>query len=293
MVRGRSLSLIIQIILTLVIITALFFIYKRYKTDEEDYLTFKLIGYYLLGTFRFNLNSLALPAGFIAFWFLFKPKTNISAKKAAVYLGLFFFFYGLLMPSFQEAYFERERQVAASSANIYSLDLKGDLEAIKQKLEIEESVKIEDFDVNFENLGTIKDLRFTFLTRVNDGFVIYHVNLSIDENKYVIWPRKVKQWVQFDRLIEEEQFFYALKHLDLKEAKPKQEYPYYTIKCRGDYTSWAAKDWENYLITETGTIKVENEKLPIEGYGFWIFGNKKIGEGSYESDGNKAYILSY
>lgn len=267
------------------------FIYKKYKTDEEDYLAFKLVGFYLLCTFRFNFNNLPLPAGFIVFLLLFKPKTNNRAKRAAAFLGLFVFIYGLLMPQFQKAYFERQREIGISSTNIYSVDLKGDFQTIREKFEAEGIAKIEDFHVSFEKSGAIKELRYRFLTRDGKGNILHTVLFIAGKNKYTIWKRRVNQWVQYDRLINEEQFFYALEHLDIKQAIPQRDFPYYTIKCRGDYSSWAVKDWDNYFITESGPQKVENEGLPIEGYVFWIFGNRQTGEGSYESDEHKAYVL--
>lgn len=35
------------------VIIALLFIYRKYKEEDEDLLGFKVIGYYLLGAFRF------------------------------------------------------------------------------------------------------------------------------------------------------------------------------------------------------------------------------------------------
>jgi hypothetical protein len=44
----------------------------------------------------------------------------------------------------------------------------------------------------------------------------------------------------------------------------------------GEYSDWTVKDWDNFFITETGPKMVQNEELPIEGYGFWVFGNKLL-----------------
>lgn len=287
--------MLVPVVSTLIMLIAFIFIYRKYKTDDEELLILKLIGYYLLGSFRFNFNSLALPAGFIVYAAFFRPQTNKSVKKAITYLGLFAFFCGILIPFMEKSYFERERVVSASSNNIYTIDLKADYNAIKQKIGISQYTKFEDFEADFEHSGLIKRLSYTFLTNDSNGIVLYRVDYSVNKNKYTIKPTKVNQWAQYNRLISEEQFFYGLNYLDLKKAIPKEEYPYYTVRCPGDYSSWAAKSFDNYLITKDGFKQINDEELPVEGYVFWIFGNKKTDEGdhiSYSSDNNKAYIVS-
>ena len=51
-------------ILWLVVIAlGLIYIYSNYKTDEEDMLGLKLVGYYLLGGFHLNLEALPILLG--------------------------------------------------------------------------------------------------------------------------------------------------------------------------------------------------------------------------------------
>lgn len=84
-------------ILWLVVIAlGLIYIYNNYKTDEEDMLGLKLVGYYLLGGLRLNLEALPIPLGIIIYLFAFKPTLNIDAKKYAAYLGLAGFIIGVI-----------------------------------------------------------------------------------------------------------------------------------------------------------------------------------------------------
>lgn len=283
--------MLIQVLSTLSVVIAFIFIYRKCKTDHEDFLLLKLIGYYLLCSFRFNFNDLALPAGFIIYLAFLKPQINKPVKKAIAYLGLFVFIWGVLTPIIQNSYFEWQRVVNASSNNIYTIDLDKDHNAIKQKLGISEYVKIENFAASFEDSGAIKELKYSFLTNDNKGIVLYKINFSSNKNKYIVKPIKVNNWLQYDELISEDQFFYALSYLDLEKAKPQKEYPYYTVKYYGCYTNWEVKAFENFLVTDNGFNKLNNDELPVSGYVFWIFGNKKIGETSYSSDSNRAYIL--
>lgn len=287
--------MLVSVLSTSIVLIAFIFIYRRYKTDDEEFLILKLIGYYLLCSFKFNFNDLALPVGFIVYAAIFKPNTNKSVKKAIAYLGLFVFFCGILTPFIEKSYFERERVISASSNNIYTIDLNADYNAIKQKMGINEHAKFEDFEADFAQTGSINRLSYTFLTNDSKGIVLYKVNYNADKSKYIIKPTKVNQWLQYNRLISEEQFFYGLNYLDLKKAIPREEYPYYTVRCGGDYSNWAVKDFDNYLITDKGFKQINHEELPVEGYVFWVYGNKKTDEGdhiSYSSENNRAYILS-
>jgi len=282
---------LIQVLLTLPVLIAFIFIYRKYKTDNEDFLLLKLIGYYLLSSFRFNFNKIALPAGFIAYLIFFRPQINKPVKKALASLGLFVFICGLLIPVIQKSYFERQRVVNASSNNIFTINLNRDHNAIKQKLGISEYTKIEEFVASFENSGAIKELRYEFLTNDSKGIVLYYVNFSSNKNEYIINATKVSEWVQYDRLITEEQFFYALDCLDLKQLKPKVEYPLYSIRCSGDYTSLNAQDSNNFLILDKGLNNLNNKDLPVSGYTFWIYGNKRTSKTTSSGDSYKSYSL--
>ena len=121
----------INILLTIVVIAAMLLIYTTYRTDKEDYFILKLLGYYFLGAFRFNFNHIAIPLGFLIYAIFLKPNINRTAKRLAALLGLVIFISGLLIPSISKAYFERDRQIPASSNNLYKMDFNRDWANIK------------------------------------------------------------------------------------------------------------------------------------------------------------------
>ncbi|WP_366922664.1 hypothetical protein MFMK1_003139 [Metallumcola ferriviriculae] len=82
------------VVFSILIIAALVYIYQQ-RENEEEYLVLKLIGYYFLGSFRFNINQLYFPLGFIIFLIVFKPNVNRKIKHWAAYLGLAAFLIGL------------------------------------------------------------------------------------------------------------------------------------------------------------------------------------------------------
>jgi di/tricarboxylate transporter len=59
---------------------------NKNRADEEEFLFIKLIGYYLLGAFRFNFNEFPLPAGFAVYLLFFRPTLNTETKKIAAYM---------------------------------------------------------------------------------------------------------------------------------------------------------------------------------------------------------------
>lgn len=287
--------MLVSILSTLILIIAFIFIYKKYKTEEEELLILKLIGYYFLGGFKFSFNNLPLPVGFIIYAAFLKPRSNKTVKKAIACLGLFAFLCGVLTPYIEKAYFERERVVSVSSNNIYTMDFNKDYNSIKQKLGVIGPTKVEDFQADFDKSGSINRLSYMFLANESNAIVLYRVNYNSNKNKYTIKPMKMKEWLQYNRLIAEEQFLTGFKYLDLKKAIPEKDYPYYTVRCDGNYSGWEVKDFDNYLVTDKGIKQLKDEELPVEGYVFWVYGNKGTDEGdhiSYSSEDNRAYILS-
>jgi hypothetical protein len=285
---------VIKILESLVVVIVFIYIYGRYKKQEEQNLVLKLVGYYLLGSFRLNFNELGLPAGYVAYLLFFRPAVNTSVKRRMVILGLVVFISGILIPKMEEVYFERPRKVEASSSNLYTLDLAKDLKIIKQKFKLEEMGRIENFEVNFDRDGSIRELSYKLLTRDNSDVIIYNIELLPSKKIYTIRARRHKQWFQFDRLISEDRLFEGFSKLDISQVIPETEYAYYNVKCTGEYMNWGVRDWENYVIREDGIKKLQEKDLPVKGYNFWVSGSKKtvyLDHVSFETADNRAFIL--
>jgi hypothetical protein len=82
-----------SLIPTVIVVIVLILIYQK-KTSDEEYLGLKLLGYYLLGGFNFNL----IPIGFIIYLILFHPQNNKIAKRNAAIFGLIFIVLTKLFP---------------------------------------------------------------------------------------------------------------------------------------------------------------------------------------------------
>jgi hypothetical protein len=83
-------------IIILLLWAAGLYILFRSREEEEDLLLLKLIGYYFLGSFTFNLNGLVLPVGYVISLFL-KPQQNKNVKRGSAIFGLIMMILGLFL----------------------------------------------------------------------------------------------------------------------------------------------------------------------------------------------------
>lgn len=78
-----------------IVVIGIIILYNN-RSQNEELLVLKLIGYYLLGTFYISLNGFALPIGFVISLFL-KPKENKGIKRGAAVFGLVLMIIGQLL----------------------------------------------------------------------------------------------------------------------------------------------------------------------------------------------------
>jgi hypothetical protein len=82
-----------SLISTVIVAIVLILIYQK-RSSNEDFLGLKLLGYYLLGGFNFNL----IPVGFFVYLLLFHPRDNKIAKRNAAVFGLIFIVLTIFFP---------------------------------------------------------------------------------------------------------------------------------------------------------------------------------------------------
>jgi formate-dependent nitrite reductase membrane component NrfD len=77
-----------------VMLVGIFVLYSK-REEEEEWLVFKLLGYYVLGIFNVSFNGIVFPVGFVISLFL-RPRQNKGSKRGASILGLVMMIIGLL-----------------------------------------------------------------------------------------------------------------------------------------------------------------------------------------------------
>lgn len=282
---------IVQIIVTAILILGLIYIYTR-SDRSEDFLLLKLFGYYILGSFRFNFNKIAIPLGFLIYLLFLHPKMNIRNKRWAALLGLVIFIVGLAQPAVENYLYQLPIKVKAESVNLYDFDYLNDWESMCQKLELPDQAKIEDFQADFEADGEIRELRYQLISRKDGDLVHYNVNFQKQRMEYIIRRIKIDQWLQYDRLVTAQRFFEVVSELDINKLKPEEEYVWYCIASRGELGSYGVKDGDNFILGSKGDIvAVDSGQLPLEGYYISLYGMYRLNEVTCEGRGYKNYLF--
>jgi hypothetical protein len=81
--------------LGIILVAVVLVLFYKNREVDEHLLGLKLIGYYILGIFYFNVNGFVIPLGFIISLFL-KPKENKSIKRGASLFGLVMMIVGFI-----------------------------------------------------------------------------------------------------------------------------------------------------------------------------------------------------
>ncbi|MBZ9687342.1 hypothetical protein G9F72_013500 [Clostridium estertheticum] len=150
----------INVFFTVVLILGLVIIYRK-REFSENLLFVKLLCYYLLGSFRFNLNKLSVPLGFILYLVFFHPKLNARSKRYAVLLGLLLYIIGVSLPLINKYLYEIPKQITVNSVSINTIDFQNDWQLIKEKLEVNDDTRLEEFNLNYNTvlLGVLNTKR--------------------------------------------------------------------------------------------------------------------------------------
>jgi hypothetical protein len=280
---------------TAVLILGIIIIYR--KSDScENLLFLKLLGYYLLGSFRFNLNKLAIPLGFILYLIFFKPKLNEKNKRSAALLGLLFFILGVAIPLVSNFLYEMPKQIKVDSVRINTIDFQKDWQLIKQKLEVNEDTRLEEFNLSYNADGTIRDLSLQLILRKDKEFTHYFIYFSPDKKKYIIRPSKVERWLQYDRLVTAERYFQYMSLLDLEAIRPSKQYEWYVVASMGEVVNYAIRDNNKFLVVSKDNLrKISNDELPIKGFYISSYGMEEKSQStdhtSYESSERTDYFF--
>ena len=280
---------IVQIVFTVVLILGLVYLYKR-SDRTEDLLFLKLLGYYLLGSFRFNFNKIAIPFGFLIYLLFLHPNQNARSKRQAAGLGLVFLIVGLAQPTVENYLYQLPIEVKTESVNLYDINFPNDWKSLQQQLQLTEDVRLVDFYSGFESDGSIRELSYKLISQKDGGIVHYNVNLEKQHQAYVIRRSKIDRWLLYDQEITAQNFFEAVENLNINKLKPKGDYGWYTMSSQG-VLSYDIPNHDKYILDNNGDVlAVSNEELPIRGYFISLYGMYKLNEITHEGRGFKDYF---
>ncbi|MFC0214230.1 hypothetical protein ACFFK0_17515 [Paenibacillus chartarius] len=86
-----------SLIATIIVILILFMFYRKRKEDEKG-LGWKLVGFFVLGSFVFSWQGIPIPAGYIVIVLMLRPRKNARIKQYSALLGVIMVLLGRLIP---------------------------------------------------------------------------------------------------------------------------------------------------------------------------------------------------
>ncbi|MBD7963790.1 hypothetical protein [Fictibacillus norfolkensis] len=139
----------------------LILIYMKKANHEESNIGWKLIGYFLLSTFTFRMNSLVLPIGIAIFVLFFLPKliVNKDAKKWAASLGVLSFLSSSIVNHSVTAFYEEIHHVKAAT-NVYEMNFYNEYEKVKKVLHAEGELAINNVEIIFNSDGEVRHFNY-------------------------------------------------------------------------------------------------------------------------------------
>ncbi|OPY59469.1 MAG: hypothetical protein A4E55_00212 [Pelotomaculum sp. PtaU1.Bin035] len=261
----------------LIITIVIFLIYKN-CFENEDFLFLKIIGYFFLGIVRFVFNGFPIPLGYLIFIFFIKPKKNRRTKSLSVYLGIIVMVVSLLIPMISNLYFERERRVLVSEKNLNSINFYKEWSIVQATLDLPENTKLNSLKINYKGDGEILKFEYELITLADGNYKFYSTIFDPSQNVYILKPKIVKQWIQYDKLVPAKKIFEVLDKLDVLENRPNGEYKSYGITSEGEYITYAIRDRQKIFVSDSKLAQISDQELPIEGYWISTYGNIEMNE---------------
>ncbi|MDR7235942.1 hypothetical protein [Neobacillus drentensis] len=268
-------------IVYIVILIVSFLFLVRKSNDTESYFPLKIIGYFILGSFAFNFNQISLPLGFVVYLLLFRPKLNIQGKRMAAVFGvLAFLFAHWTIPYVIEEWESRPTFIEHQLSSVYTMNFQKEYELVKQELKLENnSLRLEDFKVDYTEDGRITDLSWQLLGQNGNGYNLYQIRYDISKNRYRVIYSQHDTWLQYNQLIEADLFFENLILLDIKDiTHAKGDFFSYGIQSTGERISYAVGNQTHFVVSIGEIQLLDDEQLPVEGYCISTFAIKKTGE---------------
>ncbi|MBT2656104.1 hypothetical protein J7E81_12855 [Bacillus sp. ISL-18] len=269
-----------SIVYTVILLVSFLFLMKK-KSDTESYFPLKIMGYFVLGSFAFNLNHISLPLGFVVYLIFFRPKLNVDVKRIATIIGvLALILTHWVLPFAIHVWESRPTIIEHKLGSVFTLNFQDENELIKQELNLDNnSLSLEDFEVDYVKNGRITDLRWQLIEQSGNIYNLYKIQYDVSKSRYQVMYHQLDTWPQFNRLIDADRFFENLKVLNIKDiTHTKGDFSSYGIQSSGERENYAVEN-QTHFIVSNGKIQLLDDKLlPVEGYNILTYAMEKTGE---------------
>ncbi|MFK7695028.1 hypothetical protein [Paenibacillus sp. HJGM_3] len=258
----------LPILFTVLLVVVLSVFYRK-RSEPENGLVWKLVGYLLLGGFTFSLNDTRLPLGFVVYWLFFrKPKPNRSIKHKAALLGLLLYVSQLITPGIADVLDSKPRDMVIHNVAIEQLGLDGVWKMVAARGPVSSQAKLQSYEAVVSSDGEVKKLAFHLVDRHERGRYI-HTEAVYDVSGQSVELRSssTDEWLQYPRQIMAEDFFDRVQSLHLMDLKPSGgDHPLVKLELLHDGTqvNYGVKDADTFGVDEEGVYKIRDEQLPIQ-----------------------------
>ncbi len=251
--------------LLLVVLAVLY----RKRSDPENGLAWKLVGYLLFGGFTFSLNDTRLPLGFAVYWLFFrKPKPNRGIKHKAALLGLLLYISQLITPGIAGVLDLKPRDTVIRNVSIEQLGLDGVWKMVAARVPVSSQSKLQSYEAVVSSDGEVKKLAFHLVDRDERGRYLHtEAVYNVSGQSFALERSSTDEWLQFPRQIMAENFFEKMQSLHLMDLKPSAgDHRLVKLELMEDGTqvNYAVKDAHTFGVNEEGVYKIREEQLPIQ-----------------------------
>ncbi|CEG27207.1 hypothetical protein [Bacillus sp. B-jedd] len=129
------------------------------------------------------------------------------------------------------------------------------------------NTKVEDFQLILDERNNIYSIKFDLVDKDNDEFTIYHYKESKEENRINISKSNVKEWLQYDNLVDADSFFSALDTLNQNDFFDNEKFAYKLIISSG-WNEERELEGHYYVLLNNKIQKIENEEFKAVSSGF-------------------------
>lgn len=164
----------------------------------------------------------------------------------------------------------------------------------------EKYAKIEDFQLILDKNNSIYSVKFDLVDKDKDTFKVYHYSncfsCELKEEKQVhISKSTVREWLQYDKLMDANSFFSALDILNEKDFFNNSKFEYKLIVSSG-WTEKKLIEGNYYLLKNKNLQKIDNTvaKTVSSGFSLQVIGSERPENFSTDIDTTKfVFIDSY
>ncbi|MBN3553563.1 hypothetical protein JYA63_04745 [Fictibacillus nanhaiensis] len=250
-----------------IFLVLLLLIYTKKANREESNIGWKLIGYFLLGTFTFRIESLVLPVGIAIFLLFFLPKlmVNKDAKKWAASLGVLSFISSIIVNHSVTAFYEEVLHVKTAT-NVYEMNFYSEYEKVKKALHAEGELAINNVELNFTSDGEVRQFNYEISYYRNDRDM--NAWISFHDGNYQISTQigdeDLENMNQENFISVPTIYFKALDLHGLKNMVPKGD-SYYLSFTNSEQVQVDSVDSSLWNIEKSGVTTMTDVVVPEDG----------------------------